>query len=559
MLFTQHEIRRGTYYDSVVLMQLQRALLALPDVHDAGVVMTTPANRDLLHANGFDLTNISATPDDLLIIVRATTATAASHALGQIDALLQRKRSADQNEFRPRSMEMAMKQLPQAEWVLVSVPGRFAANVAREALNANKHVFLYSNNVSLGDEVALKQLAHEKGRLVMGPDCGTAIIQGVGLGFANYVRRGNIGCVAASGTGLQLITSEIHRLGAGISHAIGTGGRDLKSDVGGITALQALSALANDPDTQVICFIAKPPAPSVAHALLTFAHSISKPVVINFIGYAPGVRQLGNIHFALTLTECATVAVSLQHAATPSKHITRSPATLNNARFLRGLFSGGTLAYEALLALQNVLSPVYSNAPIQLGQAMAPNDKPNGHVILDMGDDEFTQGRLHPMMDYDLRLRRLRQEMADSACGVILLDVVLGEGSHPNPAVELAPVIKEALALRQDLAIIVFVLGTDADPQNMTEQITQLRLAGAQVFTQSSDALNAVLAHISVNNTQSNQMPISLKSPFAAINVGIESFYDSLRTQGAEVVHVDWRPPALGNDRLAGILARMKK
>jgi FdrA protein len=237
------DVRRGAYYDSVVLMQLQRGLTGLPGVIDAGVVMATPANCDLLATNHLLPDSIMAGPDDLLIVIKAESERVAQDALAQIDSLLLRRKSSNSQDFRPRSLSSAAKQLPESSWVLVSVPGRYAAGVAREALELNKHVFLYSDNVSLEDEIALKKTAREKGLLVMGPDCGTAIINGVGLGFANRVRRGPIGLVGASGTGLQAVTAHIHNLGGGISHAIGTGGRDLKSQVGAITAHQALDAL----------------------------------------------------------------------------------------------------------------------------------------------------------------------------------------------------------------------------------------------------------------------------------------------------------------------------
>ncbi|MCB9155415.1 MAG: hypothetical protein H6649_15330, partial [Caldilineae bacterium] len=297
-MVSKHEIRRGVYYDSVVLMQLQRALAALPDVEDAAVVMATPANRDVLASTGFDVTAIDAKPEDLLIVVKASSGQAAESALAQVDALLTRRQSDAGSDYRPRSLRAAASALPDANWVLISVPGRYAAGVAREALDLGKHVFLYSDNVSLADEIKLKQQARDRGLLVMGPDCGTAIVNGVGLGFANRVRRGKVGIVAASGTGLQAVSSGIHELGGGISQALGTGGRDLKADVGGITALQGLDLLARDPQTAVIVLISKPPAANVATTLLSAARSSGKPVVVNFIGYPPPARRLDNLHFA---------------------------------------------------------------------------------------------------------------------------------------------------------------------------------------------------------------------------------------------------------------------
>src|SRR4030095_4267129 len=310
MTTVKWNVRAGAYYDSVVLMQLQRVLLGLPGVVDAGVVMATQANRDLLAANNLLPDSITANPDDLLIVVKADDDTSATEAIGNVDELLaSRKSSTISQDFRPRSLSAAAKQLPEANWVLISVPGRYAADVAREALALVKHVFLYSDNVSLEDEIALKKTAREKGLLVMGPDCGTAIINGVGLGFANRVRRGSIGVVGASGTGTQAVTAQIHTLGAGISHAIGTGGRDLKSDVGAITANQALDLLARDPETKVIALISKPPSPDVATQLISAAQGTGKPTVIYFIGYPAPARGLGNLYFAVSLSEAAEIAV----------------------------------------------------------------------------------------------------------------------------------------------------------------------------------------------------------------------------------------------------------
>ena len=563
MSFVKHELRRGAYYDSVVLMQLQRGLLELPGVIDAGVIMATPANRDLLAANDLLPDRIAANSDDLLIVVKGESEAAAIEALTQVDALLTRKRAATEQDFRPHSLSAAITQLPEAGWVLISVPGRYAARVAREALDLDRHVFLYSDNVTLDDEITLKQAARSKGLLVMGPDCGTAIINGIGLGFANRVRQGSIGLVGASGTGLQAITSRIHELGAGISHAIGTGGRDLKAEVGAITAHQALDVLARDPNTQVIVIVSKPPAPEVATRLLAHARSIGKPVVVDFIGYAPPGRQLGNLHFATTLSEVAEIAAQLVISKSVNGKLGNSadaqlPITNH---YLRGLFSGGTLAYEALLGLQAVLYPVYTNVPITNDQLLSNPLHSQAHTIIDLGGDEFTVGRLHPMMDNDLRIRRLRQEAADPNVGIILLDIVLGEGAHPDPASELAPVIKEVID-NSRLEIVAIVIGTEDDPQNLSSQINRLVEAGASVFRSLSEAIEYVAGRVR-QFALDDYPPVALdhfvQAPLAAINVGLESFYFSLRTQGANVTQVDWRPPAGGNEKMAALLAKMKK
>ena len=545
MSVTRFEIRPGAYYDSVILMQLQKALVELDGVEDAGVVMATPANRDVLLSTGFDLAGIEAKADDLLIIVNGADDEAAKAAIGQVDGLLQRRRATTAQDFRPRSLAAAARNLPDADWALISVPGRYAADVADEALELGKHVFLYSDNVSVEDEIKLKTKAVERGLLVMGPDCGTAIINGVGLGFANRVRRGDIGVVAASGTGLQAVTVGVYRRDGGISQAFGTGGRDLKAEVGGRTALQALAYLAADEATKVICLISKPPSPEVAAKLLAAARQVGKPVVVNFIGLAPPARQLGNLHFALTLAEAAELAVGLTEvAATP----TERPEPLTG--YLRGLFSGGTLAYEMVLGLQSFL-PLKTNVPIRPDQKLADVWQSEGHTIIDMGEDDFTQGRLHPMMDNDLRLRRLRQEAADPETGLILLDVVLGEGAHPDPAAELAPAIKAAAK-----PVIVLLLGTPEDPQGLAGQVEAFAAAGAVVVPDTNGVVNYVLDRMYAPVASS--APVNFGQELVAINVGLESFRDSLMEQGATSVQVDWRPPAGGNEKMMEILARLK-
>jgi FdrA protein len=558
MTVTKHDVRRGAYYDSVVLMQLQRGLIGLPGVIDAGVVMATAANCDLLAANNLLPASISASPDDLLIVVQAESDSAAIDAIHQVDPLLARKRSSVSQDFRPRSLSSAVKQLPEANWVLVSVPGRYAAGVAREALGLGKHVFLYSDNVSLEDEIALKQAAREKGLLVMGPDCGTAIINGIGLGFANRVRRGPIGLVGASGTGLQAVTAHIHNLGGGISHAIGTGGRDLKSEVGAITAHQALDLLARDDETKVIVLISKPPSPEVATGLISAAQRTNKPVVIYFIGYPAPARKFGNLQFAISLSETAELALEIGDW----RPETMQKSQVSNL-YLRGLFSGGTLAYETLLGLQASLLPIYSNAPITNYQLLKDPLHSEAHTIIDLGDEFFMVGRLHPMIDNDLRIRRMRQEAADEQVDMILFDVVLGEGSHMNPAGELVPVIKEIKAKtleRRNLEFVAIVIGTDDDPQNLQSQVSEFVDAGVTVFRTATEAVEYIsLRFGSGENDEFTPIDLdSLKQPLAAINVGLESFYESLTSQGAQAVHVDWRPPAGGNERLASLLAKMK-
>ncbi len=571
MTTSKVEIRSSAYYDSVILMQLQRALAALPDVIDSGVVMGTEANLNLLVQSDMSAPEVEAAgADDLVIVVKAKTADAAQAALDQVDDLLTKRRSTTEHEYHPKSLETAAEMAPGAHWVLISVPGRYAADVAKQSLELGKNVFLYSDNVSVEDEVSLKQTAANQGLLVMGPDCGTAIVNGVGLGFANHVRRGNIGIVAASGTGLQQVSSRIHQLGGGITHAIGTGGRDLSQPVGAITTRQALELLNRDPETTAIALISKPPSPHVAEKLIQDARELQKPVIVDFIGYAPPARQVDQVYFTGSFDETATLCIKLSEEppSVPSIPELDLEGFAAGQRYLRGLFSGGTLAYEAQIILQAYLPEVYSNVPLSDETRLVDALESQEHSIVDLGEDEFTVGRLHPMMDNDLRIRRLDVEAADPEVAVILLDVVLGYGAHPDPASELAPAIEAAIRTAQDeerkLIVAAVVVGTDEDPQDLSSQIEQLKAAGAFV-EMSNDAAVQYAGRI-VQNLQpraeiEEAPPVNLaylQDPLIAINAGLESFAESLEAQEAGVVHVEWRPPAGGKEELMSILERMK-
>ncbi len=575
MATTVAQIRSGAYYDSIILMQLQRALAGLPGILNAAVVMGTDANKDLLTQSDLLTPEVqTAGADDLVIVVKAKDDPTAQSTLEQVDDLLtSRKGPGIDQEYLPKSLETAAQMLPNAQWVLVSVPGRYAANVSRQALGLGKHVFLFSDNVSLDDEIELKQIAVKKGLLIMGPDCGTAIVNGVGMGFANRIRSGPIGLIAASGTGLQQVSARLHQMGSGISHALGTGGRDLTQKVNALTAQQAIDLLSRDQQTNVIVLISKPPASDVADKLVRAARLTRKPVVVNFIGYATAVRQVDNVYFAATFDETAKLAVQLATSAPQAKiaHELHTQRFTPDQRYLRGLFSGGTLAYEAQLILKDYLPSVYANAPLDKDFRLADTLVSQAHTIVDLGEDEFTVGRLHPMMDNDLRIHRLEVEASDPQVAVILLDVVLGYGAHPDPAGELAPAIARARSKAEEseryLEVIAVITGTDEDPQDLDIQITQLEEAGAVVFTSNDEAARyagRLVESLEPQAPQAIEKPMVgvnlnvLHQPLAAINVGLESFTQSLAAQDAPVIQVDWRPPAGGNQELMAILERMK-
>lgn len=441
----QVEIRKGVYFDSIVLLQLQQFLVSQENVIDAGVSMGTPTNKEILAQTGLITEQAkNAGSDDLIITVKGKDEQTAKNVLQQVDQFLQRSRSQSGDEYFPKSIETAVSMVPQARWVAVSVAGRYATGVAKKALEQDKHVFLYSDNVSVEDEINLKKEAAQKGLLVMGPDCGTAIINGIGLGFANRMKKGSIGVIGASGTGLQVVTSRIHQMGKGITHAIGTGGRDLSAEIGAITAKQGLQLLENDPETKVILIISKPPSDKVARELIQVACRAKKPVVISFLGYAFSRSSVGNIYFCSTLEQAVQKTVEISDA--PIKDVSEKRSDFQeNQKYIRGLFSGGTLAYEALILLKDFLPQIYSNISFPGVEKLENISKSQGHTILDLGSDEMTVGKLHPMIDQDTRIKRLLQEGEDPEVAIILLDVVLGDGAHPNPVSELAPAIEQIM------------------------------------------------------------------------------------------------------------------
>lgn len=466
------QVRTGRWADSAKMMAAARAAEGIDGVERAFCFMGTPANRE--EAGGLGLADPAidaAGPDDLVIAVQGDSA---SDGVAAAEALLDRAPAASgaaSGAPRPlRSMARA-----EGDIAVISVPGEYAALEAHKALGAGMDVLLFSDGVAIADEVALKRRAHDLGLLVMGPGAGTAIIDGLALGFANVVARGSVGVVAAAGTGAQEVTVLVDRFGAGVSRCYGTGGRDLKDDVGAITALDAIARLAADEATGVILCVSKPPSPEVAERVLRALAGCGTPAVACMVG--GGVDPVDGVHLAATLEEAAMEASRL------AGHPVAAPAAPRvdwvTGGSVRGLFSGGTLCSEAAAILAAQLGVVETNAPA--GGARRLEGTPSGHACLDLGEEEFTRGRPHPMIDPMARAERLAEEALDPGVGVLLIDVVLGYASHPDPAAVLVPVIREALAARPQLAVVGYVLGTEADPQVLSVQRSALADAGVRL------------------------------------------------------------------------------
>jgi succinyl-CoA synthetase alpha subunit len=481
-------LRRNEYRDSGTLMSLAAKLQALPGITRAAAIMATPKNVELLTSMGF--ASEPASPADLLIVVEGLSQDAVDLALNAIDALLERRTG-----FSPSGRAQARPTSP-PNLAVISVPGPFAAREARRALRAGQHVFLFSNNVPLADELALKREARERSLLVMGPDCGTAILDGTPIGFANRVRRGAIGIVGASGTGIQEISALVHRLGHGVSHAIGTGSRDLSDAVGGSSTMHGIDLLARDEVTEVIVLVSKPPSPAVAARVREHAQKTGKRIVECFLG---GEK---------TLEDAAFEACGLP---LPDRR------SLLADRPVFGLFSGGTLATEA--------------------RRITKGD------VTDLGEDEYTRGRPHPMIDPTIRIERIAHVPPEA---VLLIDVVLGEGAHPDPAGALI-----AALVQRGGATYASVTGTDDDPQHRASQVRKLREAGVIVCRSNAAAARGDESELppAAETSSRTSSPI-LGAPLVAVNLGLDSFADTFE----QVIRTDWRPPAGGDEELARIL-----
>ncbi len=523
MTASRVEVRRGTYHDSVTLMQVSRQAEELPGVEAAAAVAATPVNLELLTRQGFAVDPAGLGPSDLVLCVRAADDAAAGQAMEQVEALLAGAgrgstgggSGGGPGAAPPPSLRAAARRDPDLNLAVLSVPGRHLGYEIAEALQAGLHVFCFSDGLDPAAEAACKRVAAERGLLLMGPDCGTAIIDGVGLGFANAVRRGPVGVVGASGTGIQEVTCLLDAAGVGISHAIGVGGRDLSPEVGGIMTLRALDLLAADDATERLVVISKPPDPGVARRVADAAAATGKPAVLAFPGLSdppplpPGVTFAGSLEAAATWAIGSPAAEGMPepHLPAPSPPegdsspaaetvapVVHSPPPVTPGA-IRGLFSGGTLCYEAMAVVAGVVGRVASNIPLRPEWRLADLQRSEGHTFVDFGDDAMTEGRAHPMIDPSLRNERFRREAADPATGVVLLDVVLGYGAHPDPAGELAPLIARALADRPGgLSVVVSLCGAAGDPQGLDGQAATLRAAGGLVTRSSAQAARLALA-----------------------------------------------------------------
>ncbi|CAN5295303.1 hypothetical protein BH11ACT1_BH11ACT1_02860 [soil metagenome] len=561
-------IKPNTYQDSVSLMLLSQQLSALDGVTKVSVMMGTPANKDILRATGFASADLdAAAAGDMVLgmdLVDGTDVDAIVAAAD--DALRNQARAGASSGIRTaRSLGRALVLAPSANLALVSIPGQYVAAQVAELLERDLNVMIFSDNVSVEDELALKRSAAERGLLVMGPDCGTASIGGVPLAFANVVRRGPIGIAGASGTGTQEVMSQIDQLGGGISSAIGLGGRDLGETIGGLSCLQALAALEADPETSTIVIVSKPPAPSVRARIEEYAHGLTKNVVVVFLGEEPTVERDGNVWYAYTLADAAARAVSLAGSGRPT--------FASSQRTIRGLYTGGTLASEAAMLVRHDLGLPEGDTSHADGYML----RSDGHEILDLGDDAYTQGRPHPMIDPSTRVERLPALFDDATTAVVLLDVVIGYGASEDPAGALVPAIRDGIARAaasgRPIAVVASVCGTRSDVQGFDDQQQKLRDAGVTVLPNNAAAVrHATSLVIGIERRRSasagtggatTQAPPPRVAQLLAdgptvVNIGLRSFAETLGGDGVPTVQYDWAPTAGGDPRLAALVRALE-
>lgn len=567
-------VKKGSYHDSVVLMLLTNHISAIEGVKKVSIMMATPANKDIFKQSGLDTEELmAATANDMVVVADMDREEILDVILEECEAFL-KKQSGDNEEKKGaesvKSWERALKKLPEANLAVISIPGAYAALEADRALDEGLHVFMFSDNVTVEDEKKLKEKAHEKGLAVMGPDCGTGIIQGVPIAFTNNVTPGSIGIIGASGTGIQELTTIIDRLGEGVTNAIGIGGRDLNAAIGGITMMDMIDGMEEDEAVKVLVIVSKPPAKEVRDKISARLSNFSKPVVTLFVGEKPDYHE-ENFYHAYTLDEAARLAVGLVRGEeVPEAEINADTSAFFRAedgKTIKAYYSGGTLANEAAMLIKDAM-----------GCKVPPEDiegymlQLDGNVVVDLGDDAYTQGKPHPMIDPAKRIECMQEAVDDETTGVVLFDIMLGYGSHGDMAGALLPTIVELKAKAELAGRKVFfigtVCGTKKDVQGYEEAVSKLEQAGVMVCENNKLACRMAIRAIGRDFAEPKKeirkkevTPWEKKAPSdmlrrllsekpGIINIGLKSFAEVADQFGCQVVQYDWMPPAGGNVKL---------
>lgn len=569
-------IQKGSYHDSVILMLLTNRISTIEGVNKVSIMMGTPANKDIYEQSGLATPELQeAGANDLVIVADVDNEALLGTIENEMEEFFKKQSTVSNGEKAAESVkswDKALEKLPEANLAVISIPGAYAALEADRALDEGLNVFMFSDNVSIEDEKALKIKAHEKGLAVMGPDCGTGIIQGVPIAFTNNVEKGSIGIIGASGTGIQELTTIIDRLGEGVTNAIGIGGRDLNASIGGITMLDMIDAMEEDESVKVVIIVSKPPAKEVRDTISERLESFSKPIVTLFVGEKPEYHE-ENFYHAYTLDEAARMAVSLVRG----KKISEAAVDVDKSQFfkaeenktIKAYYSGGTLANEAAMLIKDALD--VKEPPIDIDGYML---QLNGNIVVDLGDDAYTKGKPHPMIDPEKRIECMESAIDDESTGVILLDIMLGYGSHEDMAGALLPSIlrlrKKAENAGRKVFFVATVCGTRKDYQGYDEAVKKLQDAGVIVCENNKLACRTAIQAIGRDFSEpekeirekeickkenekrqvSSRLRALLSEKPRIINIGLKSFAEVVKEFGCEVVQYDWMPPAGGKIEL---------
>ena len=564
-------VKKGSYHDSVVLMLLTNEISTIEGVKKVSIMMATPANKDIFKQSGLDTEELmESTANDMVVVADIDDDSLLDTIMENVDEFLKKQSTtsaATKGSESVKSWDRALEKMPDANLAVISIPGAYAALEADRALDQGLNVFMFSDNVTIEDEKALKEKAHEKGLTVMGPDCGTGIIQGVPIAFTNSVTPGSIGIIGASGTGIQELTTIIDRLGEGVKNAIGTGGRDLSTTVGGITMMDMIDAMEGDDSVKVLIVISKPPAQAVREKISDRLSICKKPVITLFLGEKPEYHE-ENFYHTYTLDEAARLAVSLVRG----QEVPEATVDVDESEFfkaeenktIKAYYSGGTLANEAAMLIKDAMD--VKVPPEDIEGYMLQLD---GNIVVDLGDDAYTQGKPHPMIDPAKRIECMQEAVDDPSTGVILLDIMLGYGSHADMAGALLPTIKElqakAAAANRKVFFVATVCGTRRDYQGYDEAVNKLKDAGVIVCENNKLACRTAIRAIGRDFVEpkkeirakqtkdiqpgkpSEKLLQMLSEKPKIINIGLKSFAEVCEEFGCDVVQYDWMPPAGGN------------
>ena len=571
-------VKNGRYPASVVLMLLTNQISSIEGVKKVSIMMATPANKDIYRQSGLSTSELEeASANDMVVVADVDDDGLLDVIMEEVEAFFKKQSTSESDKKGAeavRSWDKALGKLADANLAVISIPGAYAALEADRALDEGMNVFMFSDNVTLEDEIKLKKKAHEKGLAVMGPDCGTGIIQGVPIAFTNHVAPGPIGIIGASGTGIQELTTIIDRLGEGVKNAIGTGGRDLSTEVGGITMMDMIEAMEKDDTVKVLIIISKPPAKAVRDRISDRLSNFKKPVVTLFLGEKPEYHE-ENFYHAYTLDEAARLAVGLVRGQDIAEGSVEADSSsffaAEEKKTIKAYYSGGTLAGEAAMLIKDAL-----NLKVPPQKAEGFMLKTDGHIVVDLGDDVYTQGKPHPMIDPAKRIECMQEAIDDGSTGVILLDIMLGYGSHEDMAGALLPAIirlrDKAREEGRKLFFVATVCGTRRDFQGYDKAVETLKEAGVIVCENNKLAVHTAIRAIGldfeepvkeirpkttarIQKTEASEKLLELLSQKPrVINVGLKSFAEVIEAFGCDVVQYDWAPPAGGNVELIKVL-----